>query len=378
MSIRTRATVAASLVALGLAPVACKKPEPAAPAPAPAAQPAPAAPADAPKTASVSGKSAPDCVGPFAPSDAPTRRQIGALTFLDAGSSLTLAQDDADDAITFGVIANLKEATGENLYNLRRYIEFFTAQQAEAILVAGDSGETRDDIERVLAPLAETGLPLFVIPGSREARSSYHAAIDSLSERHSNVVDMTKVRLVNFDAASLVSLPGYYDKRFMTAGDDRCQYFKEDVEALADIARAATRPVVLLSHAEFLGRGKEAIDAFSDGNAGDANLTALLRSAPVPFGVFANIQEAGGRASDLDSNLVRENDPKPQLFVNTGMADSTAWPLNDATTSHGMVTAITVKGTLASYRAYRAPQLTDAERAEAAQLVPAASALVAP
>ena len=35
--------------------------------------------------------------------------------------------------------------------------------------------------------------------------------------KHPNVVDMTQVRLVNLDQTSVVSLPGYYDKRYIQA-----------------------------------------------------------------------------------------------------------------------------------------------------------------
>ena len=134
-------------------------------------------------------------------------------------------------------------------------------------------------------------------------------------------------------------------------------------------------PVVLLSHAEALGEGREALDAFPDGNAGDANLAAFLKSNKVPFGVFANIHEAGGRAADLSGKLATEDVPQKSLFVNVGLGDSTPWKLNDGTWSYGLVATLKIDGDQASYKAYRAPQLTDDERTNARALEPASAAV---
>lgn len=372
MMLHPRFPIALLAVALGaaLSLAACKK----APPPPPPAPPAPVVPPPPPPPASASGISNPECVGPFTADGEATEFKVGAHTFKRQGATLSVTDPDGDDQVVFGVIANLKEGTGENFYNLKRYLEFFQAEKAEAILVAGDSGETRDGVAQVLEPLAKSGLPTFVIPGNREARADFRAAIAELATKYPNVIDMSKTRLVKFDDASIVSLPGYYDKRFIHVGDAGCQYFKQDVEALGPIVAAAAQPVILLSHAEPNGHGNEAIDAFGDGNAGDANLTAFLRSHPVPFGIAANIHEAGGRATDIDSNVVREGEGKPHVYLNPGLADSTPWKLNDGTWSYGMVATMTVKGKLASFKTFRAKQLTDAEQAEARKLEPTAAA----
>lgn len=379
MPVRPRATCLRPLVstlALALAVTACKEaPAPAAP-PTPAAPVAPPAPPSAPPPASVSGRSAPDCVGPFTAEGAPVEVKLGGRTAKRTGAVLTVDSPDADDTVVLGVVANLKEATGENLFNLQRYLAFFQAQKVEAILVAGDSGEARDGISTVLEPLAATGLPLFVIPGNREARAEFRTALEDLGRRHPNVVDMTAVRLVNFDDASLVSLPGYYDRRYVHVGEAGCLYFKEDVEALKPIVAAATGPVVLLAHAEPYGQGADAIDFFGDGNAGDLNLRQLLATNPVPFGVFANIHEAGGRANDLDSKLVAEGAPAPRLYLNPGLADSTAWKLNDGSWSNGMVATLTVQGKQASFKSLKLQQLSELDREAARKLEPPAAAAI--
>lgn len=364
------------IAALGLAS-SCQKDPP--PPPPPVAPVAPPPPTVLPPPASAHGQSQPDCVGPFTQEGATIELKLGARTARRTGALLELTSPDADDQVVFGVIANLKEGTGENFFNIKRFVEFFNTEKVEAILVAGDSGETKEGIASVLEPLAKTGIPLFVIPGNRESRADFRAALDGLAAKHSNVVDMTRVRLVKFDDASVLSLPGYYDRRYIHVGEAGCQYYKEDVDALSAIAAAAAQPAVLLSHAEFFGKGNDAIDAFGAPgdlkHAGDLNLLEFLKSHPVPFGVFANIHEGGGRATDLDSKLAKEGEAQARLYVNAGLADSTPWKLNDGSWSYGMAATLTVKGQQASYKMLRLKQLSEPEQAEARKLEPATAAL---
>lgn len=322
--------------------------------------------AKAAKPASESGKAHAHCITPFSDEGEAEQITVGTREATRRGTTLTFASDseEGQKPVVFGVLANLKEDTRENLVNVPRFIQHFRAQGAEAILVPGDVGQVQNGLVRLYSALAESELPVLVIPGNHEARDEYRAAFAEVEEKFSNVVDMTRIRLVRFGSAAVVSLPGYYDPRYLHDEERGCQYFKEDVEALAGIAQAAGQPVVLLSHAEPLGTGKGAIDAIRDGNAGDANLTALLRTAPIPFGVFANIQEAGGKATDLDSKGIPENTPADRLFLNPGMGDATAWSLNDGTVSHGMAATLKVFDGKAEYSIFRAQELKAEELPE--------------
>ena len=367
---------------LALFAVGCKKD--ASPAPAPAASPAPkAVHAAAPVAAAASqvdrgnaatpskpGPSDRSCVGAI---DTAVPKQVtiaGKKAELN-GYKLTFLDKDADDQAVFGVLASINEDTAGNLFNLKRYVEWFKTNKAEAIIVDGDTGDSEASIEHSLALLAESGLPVFVAIGNHECKTDYNDAILSVQKKADNIVDLGKVRYVDYDDADLVSLPGYHDPQFVHCPTSPCIYTKNDVDDLAAVAEKANDAVVLVSHGPPHGNTPSAIDAIEGGkNIGDPNLNTLIAEAKIPFGVFGNVKEAGGHATDLTGqNVIKEGTPSGALYLGAGPADSVAWTMNDGTTSEGMAALLTVKGKQASYQIFRAKKLTDAERADGQKLL---------
>ncbi|MBI5543882.1 MAG: metallophosphoesterase [Deltaproteobacteria bacterium] len=356
-----------------LAFVACKEP---APPPAPPVKVAPKAivpPAPAVKmdaASSVSGQSDPSCVGPIDLS-VPKKVTIAGKAAELNGYKLSFQLPEKKDQPTvFGVIGALNEDSGENLVNLKKYVEFFKAEKADAVIVNGDSGESLESIVRSLTLVAETGLPVFAVIGNRESGGHFNDALAALTKTFPNVVNLGRVRHVEFGSVDLISLPGYHDKRYLNPSG--CQYFKQDVEALKKIAKEAKNPIVLVSHGPPHGNGAMALDAATEaGNVGDSNLNALIAEASIPFGVFSNIKEAGGRATDLEGlNVLKQDTLADRLFLNPGPADSVAWAMNDGTQSMGMAATLTVQGKQAKYRIFRAKALTAEEKTQAAKLAP--------
>ncbi len=318
-------------------------------------------------TASVSGKSDPLCVGPLelAP---PTTRKVGDFEAEVAGYKVTLSGPKG--ALTLGVLSDIKEDTAENLFNLRRYVKWFREKGARAVVVAGDTGETEDAIVHALSVVAEPGWPVFVVVGNREARGVFADALARVQSKHPNVFNLNQRRLVQFPEFALVSLPGYHDPRFIHA-DTGCQYFAEDVEAIGKVAKEEAKgPVVLVSHGPPRGSVPQAIDhAVEAGNVGDPNINRMVEDAKIAFGIFGNIHEAGGKATDLwGKNLVAPGTFVDRLYLNPGPADSIPWQMNDGTESHGMAAVLTIDGGKAAYEVYRAPPLTEADRKAAAEL----------
>jgi Icc-related predicted phosphoesterase len=352
----------------------CKEtaaPPPPSPAPKTVAPPAPKIVKPEP-SASVSGQSDPQCIGPIDLA-VPAKLTIAGKQVERHGYKLSFAMPEKKDAPTvFGVVAGINEDSGENLVNLKKYVEFFKAEKADAILAVGDNGESVESIVRVMTPLAETGLPVFAVLGNRECGGHFNDAITELQKKFSNVVNFSNVRHVEFGSVDLLSLPGYHDKRYIHCPSG-CQYFKQDVDALKPIAKAAKNPVVLVSHGPPHGSTQNALDSATEaGNVGDANLNGLVSEANIPFGIFANIKEAGARATDLDgTNVIKPEVLSDKLYLNPGPADAVSWAMNDGTQSLGMAATLTVQGKQAKYKIFRAKAFTAEEKAQAAKLAPA-------
>lgn len=302
----------------------------------------------------------PECITPWSTSGNVLKVNIGGRMFELQGAHLKETTNFGDDQAVFGVVANIKEDTPENMKNLSAIVEFFTKERVGAIIVDGDSAETEQQIVKVLEPIAAMNLPTFVIIGNLEKKSDYNNALKTVTEKHNNVFDLGKVRLVQLDDASLVSMPGYYDKSYLHAGEDGCNYKPNDVEMTRAIVKAAgdAKPLVLVSHGPPRQDGAEAIDRMSPGetNVGDPELMKLIRETGVKFGVFSNIQEAGGRGTNVEgTSLVGEGKMAPELMLNPGPADAVAWKMNDRTESVGMAATLTLKGKQASFKIFRAP-----------------------
>jgi Icc-related predicted phosphoesterase len=345
-----------------------------APAPAPAAAPAPAkAVADTASVASVSGKSDPECVGPLATGVAEKLTVAGKDLELN-GYRLKLLAADADDTAVIGVIANANEASPENLANLEAIAKFFAENGVELVVVAGDSGDDRANIEAVLRKIAGTGLPTVAISGNREPKAAFVDAVNAVRKEFPHLVNGNRVRRIDWDDVDLVTLPGYHDPRYIHAAEAGCQYFREDVDSLATLAAEANHPVLLVAHGAPKGDTPDGLDAIAGEkpeerrNVGDPNLRAVLASAKIPFGIFPNIKEAGGRAfADVGGNkAVPQGQPAEQLYLNPGSADSLPWTMNDGTTARGMAAVVTVKGNRASYRLFQAPATVGPAKGETA------------
>lgn len=304
------------------------------------------------------------CIASFSAEGEPSPVTLGRLEGRRAGGRLEL--DAPAGPVTFGVLANLKEPLPENLFNIQRYLEFFRDAGADALLVAGDSGESAREIVGVLQALADAGLPVLVIPGNRETADGWQWAMTQLGDTHPNVVDMTRVRLVQFPSAAVISLPGYHDRRYMHPRRGGCLYEEPHLAELGTILETARGSAILLAHSVFRGQGRSAIDFHArGGHAGDPRLTARLREHPAPFGIFADVHEAGGRATDLDSRPLGAAKPHTSLYLNPGLADATPWELTDGRTSHGMVALLRIADATATYHVLQLPPLTDDQREDA-------------
>lgn len=292
-----------------------------------------------------SGRSDPACVAPF-----------------DASSKLTLRQ--AKGELKLGVLAGLKDSEDDNVKQARALADELKRRGAELLVAAGDVGDTVEAQLSLLGALTATGLPLFVLPGNREVRSDLDGVVTELRRRGNTVIDLSRTRAADLGDAVLVSLPGTFEKKQLRA-DGACVYVQADLDALAsflDKRPAIAPPALLVAAVPPRGNGQQALDVTEGQNVGDPRLLALLSPQRAPFGIFGQVWEAGGRGIDGEQKAVAQGTGSTQLYVNPGAADSTAWPMSDGSTSHGLAALMTIHGRNASYEVVRAPAAAEARK----------------
>ena len=316
-----------------------------------AAEPAKAEPVQV-QAEALPTKADPACVG-AAGEGAPQMIETANGKWERNGSTVTWKDGANAEGIVLGALTDIKDGAAENIENLKKAVAFFTAEKVDAIVVAGDSGETEEHISAVLEVLAAPKVPVFVVIGNRESKTIFNKSVAAAATKHPHIFNLNQVRRVDTPVVDLISLPGYFNPDYLHA-EDGCRYFGGDVTELTTIAGTLNSPGLLVSHGGPKQEGKDALDFTSQGkNVGDEALTAFLTESKVPFGIFGNIHEAGGTATDLKGTKLEAGAEHDALYLNPGPTDSIRWPMNDGTESAGMAAVMTIKGGKASYKVER-------------------------
>lgn len=342
-----------------------------------------------------------DCVGRLARSGKPRTISFADRKFRLDGYLLTELNKDPDNQIVLGVLSDTKENTEENRKNLDRIMEFFKKEKVEAIIHLGDVASTvpmpeeievpetdeegnaltdtqkerhrrrminkarresmaqsLEDIVQMISILADSDLPVLVIIGNRECKTTFNSAMATLSEDYPNVFNLNFIRRVDLDDVDVLSMPGYHDPEYVHCAWDKCLYYESDTLSLIELAKEATDPAMVVSHGPPRQRDRNGIDVVSEGaNVGNPALANAIRKAGIKLGAFGNIQEAGGKATDLSgNNIIAQDTFVNALYLNPGPADSMIWSMNDGTESRGMAAVVRVVGDKAAYKIYRVGQ----------------------
>jgi Icc-related predicted phosphoesterase len=258
--------------------------------------------------------------------------------------------------IKLGVLSGIKELDADTKNSLDHFYEAFKKAGVEAILVGGDNAEDESKLGEVFDYLAATDLPTYVVIGNWEGRAPFNRALRNSSAKHPNLINMQFVRRLDAEGYDVISLGGYYDRQYVrnTGG---CIYKPEDVDALADLAKSADDPVILLMHGPPKQSGKDAIDYVPEaGNVGDVELAKVMTDAKIPFGIFGHILEAAMRATDANGKPVAAGKYSSTLFVNPGAANSLPWKLNNGKTTYGSAAVFTLKGKMAKVEYLSSPK----------------------
>lgn len=287
----------------------------------------------------------------------PTVRTINGEEYRFDGNKVSQLSSDEDNEARYGVIS---DAHGE-VEKAKLFAQKFKEMKLDGIILPGDlpSNETlrygqrdsnpdKNEIKQVLEAVAETGLPIFVIPGNHERKLDYESALAEVTAKYDNVIDMTQFRVFDGDDADFVSLPGY--QTFEIPGR---QFIPEDgywakpdfIRATGKLREGLDDTVVLIAH----GAGKTNTDRkagpatiYSGSDVGDATTTEMMRKSNIPFAVVGHIHEAGGLAATSDGKPVKQGEWAEQFTANFGGLEN--WKHLNGETYNGMAGVLSVKG----------------------------------
>jgi Icc-related predicted phosphoesterase len=332
-----------------LALLGCNKTEKTGPAASPAQEQVAKAPAG-PKA--LTQESDPKCVGPFTTEPA-KELEIAGVKYTQNGAVLNQVKADEDNEMIIGHLTDIKEGSPANIANINLFMDWFAEKKVELIAVTGDLSESQEGIEAILNAIgAKTKVPVLVVIGNRECENHFNAALTAVNKTHPNILNMDLIRVLNTDDVSIVSMPGYYNPSYLhcTKG---CRYFDSDVANLKTIAERAVHPTrVLISHGPPRMEGATGIDRIHDeANVGDPALASFMKTNVnlFPLGLFGNVQEAGGRATDLKGTPIAEQTMANQLYLNSGPADAMRFSMLGGKESLGMAGILKIKGQQAQY-----------------------------
>ncbi len=275
---------------------------------------------------------------------------MGGVRLVPEGPVLRPAGQESKKAskrLVLGVLGGTHHADAANLEQLARLRVRFHEAGVHAIVVLGGLDDSYQGI-RDLLKILHGGVPLVALPGNLESRSGFSGAAQNLG---SGVVDMTIVRAVVHPAGTLVGVPGYHLLHHLKAGEQGCSYDSHDLAEVAELAKKLPEPRVLLSHGPPRGQGIRALDrAFGGINAGDPDLTRLLREGGLRFSLSSHIHESAGRAQTLEGRPLSPEARSGSLLLNVGSADAVPHQDLAGQISRGTAAVVTLEAGMASYR----------------------------
>ncbi len=295
----------------------------------------------------------------------PIIRTINGERYEFKGNRVTQLSSDEDDIAKYGVIS---DAHGE-VEKARAFAKKFIEIGVDGIILPGDlannetlryghrdSKQDKEEIKEILEVVAETGLPVFVIPGNHERKPDYESALKEVTKKYHNVIDMTKFRVFDGDDADFISLPGYQvfkipGRQFIP--DNGYWANPRFIRETGILRKGLDDAVVLISH----GAGYSNTDRklgpatiYSGRDVGDKTTTEIMKQNDIPFAIAGHIHEAGGYAATYDGKPVKQKEWAEQFSVNFGTLER--WKNLNGQTYNGMAGVLTIKGKKAKYEMF--------------------------
>jgi Icc-related predicted phosphoesterase len=239
-----------------------------------------------------------------------------------------------------GVISQTTKEAGQikigvmaDLHAHKKNSEFFANQLdqecVDVYFLAGDLSHSLGDYEgakddfneiiSVVEPVAATGKLVLAVPGNHEQTQTYASALEHLTSKYPNVVDMNTVPVADLDGLTIVALGGSVNPRFcVQKGYLRS---REDFEELGALVKQyqGDKPLLVATHIPQKYSTKRGLDVIDHGgsNVGGEELARVRRAMDSKFGVSGHIHEAYGLITP-DEEPVNEGEFTDRLDFNPG------------------------------------------------------------
>ena len=230
-----------------------------------------------------------------------------------------------DGQIKLGVMADLHAHQGNSQF----FANQLNQEGAEVYFLAGDLSHSfgdyegaKDDFNEILGvvePVAATGKLVLAVPGNHEQRKAYEKALEHLTSKYSNVVDMEKVPVADLDGLTIVALGGNDNPRFNVP--EGYLLSREDFERIGELAKQyqGDKPLLVATHVPQRYQTKRGLDVVDRGgmNVGAMDLTRVRRAIGSKFAVSGHIHEAYGLITP-DEQPVKQGELSDRLDLNPG------------------------------------------------------------
>jgi len=227
--------------------------------------------------------------------------------------------------IKLGVMADLHAHQDNSQY----FANQLNKEGVETYILAGDLSHSfgdyqgaKDDYNEILnvvEPIAETGKLVLAIPGNHEQRKTYSKALEHITSKYENVIDMEKVPVADLDDLIIVALGGNANSRFCVPGG----YLRnrKDFEKLGELAKQYQRdkPLLIATHIPKRYSTKNGLDVIDRGgiNVGGIDLTKIRKAINLKFAVSGHIHEAYGIITP-NEQPIKQGEFSEELDFNPG------------------------------------------------------------
>ena len=257
--------------------------------------------------------------------DHPVHRvKIGSRAFQRRGYRLVASRQPPESSFCFGAVGGAYTTSEQIRSDLSEFATAVSSMKCRGILVLGNMGRHRKELEQNYITLAAAGLPLFILPGASEHMKRYEESLEMLSKRGVEVVDLARVRLVEWSDMTLLSVPGHHKHQPLGSGWWACGFTHRDVYEMMRLMdhKGSKKPVLLVSHASPLTSfaGPRGIDiGYGGAHGGSRALTLLASFLRIGFSVNSQIDEAGPAGlNPIAKKRVPEEEFAPALWLHPG------------------------------------------------------------